>query len=61
MQLDFSNASHSKKQRSMINFLMNDFCNDIYEREEMAKWIEHKGLEKVYQVVNELFKEKVKS
>lgn len=53
--LDYSNMHHSDEEKIMINYLMNDFCHDSYEREEMMKWIAQKNLDYVYNTVKNLF------
>lgn len=37
------------------NFLMNTYCENPYERHEMRKWMQEKGVDKVYEIVMELF------
>lgn len=55
MQLDYSNNLQNDEEKKMINYLMNDFCHDSYEREEMIKWIEQKTITYVYHTVIKLF------
>lgn len=57
MALDYSAKDHTKKEKTMINYLMNEFCHDSYERDEMMKWINQKNVEYVYKTVKKLFLE----
>lgn len=36
-------------------FLINTYCQEAYEQYEMKKWIQEKGIERVYEMVIELF------
>lgn len=56
MYLDYSvflNCSISEKH--MLNYLMNEFCHDAYERDQMIKWIKQKDIKYVYDTVTRLF------
>lgn len=55
MELDYSNNHLNEEEKRMINYLMNEFCHDSYERDEMMKWIEQKDVSYVYRTVQNLF------
>lgn len=55
MSSNLSNNQHSLCEEDMVDYLMNEFCHDPYEREEMNKWIAQKDIAFVYHVVVDLF------
>lgn len=55
METMYSVHLNNDDEKKMMLYLMNDFCHDSYEREEMLKWIKQKNIEYVYQTVTQLF------
>lgn len=43
------------KQDEKIEFLINTYCENEYEQNEMKKWIHEKGVELVYDTIISLF------
>lgn len=55
MNSELSNKPSFTEEADMINYLMNEFCQDFYEREEMEKWLSQKSVSYVYNTVLTMF------
>lgn len=36
-------------------FLLDTYCKDLYEQNEMKKWIHEKGIDNVYDIIIDMF------